>query len=78
MHFHISSFSGPTHKTKVWDLLHSACKAGNIDHLSVALKVSPLNPEGDYLLKLLVFCSDLKHTLRLDVIIHLSINSNDD
>ncbi|XP_050730824.1 ankyrin repeat and zinc finger domain-containing protein 1-like [Eriocheir sinensis] len=40
---------GSTHKTKVWDLLHSACKSGNIDHLSVALKVSSVNPEDDSL-----------------------------
>ncbi|XP_045116056.1 ankyrin repeat and zinc finger domain-containing protein 1-like isoform X4 [Portunus trituberculatus] len=30
---------GNTHKTKVWNIIHSACKMGNMDNLSAALKI---------------------------------------
>ncbi|KAG0712157.1 Ankyrin repeat and zinc finger domain-containing protein 1 [Chionoecetes opilio] len=41
---------GCTHKTRVWDILHRACKLGNIDRLSVALKIPSSVQQEDNIL----------------------------
>ncbi|KAK8378593.1 hypothetical protein O3P69_011226 [Scylla paramamosain] len=42
---------GNTHKTKVWNIIHSACKMGNIDNLSAALKVHSSGQHEGWLLE---------------------------
>ncbi|XP_045608383.1 tRNA endonuclease ANKZF1 isoform X2 [Procambarus clarkii] len=41
---------GCHHKSRVWDVIYTACKTGSVEHLKTALKIPPLDePQGDIL-----------------------------